>query len=94
MSVNRWVTLGAALRVGAMAVGLGGAQLPRASAVTTSPATGSSPPSFQYEIREVTAADLPYTYRSGCPVPPAKAADQLSRPVRASNASILRAALR
>ncbi|HEV2824264.1 MAG TPA: M15 family metallopeptidase [Actinomycetota bacterium] len=70
MSVNRWVKLVAGLGVGAMAVGIGGARLPQASAASTSPATGSSPQSFQYEIKEVTAADLPYTYRSGCPVPP------------------------
>jgi D-alanyl-D-alanine carboxypeptidase len=70
MSVNRWVRLVAVLGVAALAVGIGGARLPHAFAATTSPATGSSPPSFQYEIKKVTAADLPYTYRSGCPVPP------------------------
>jgi hypothetical protein len=70
MSVHPWVELVAVLSVATIAFGLGGAHLPRASAVTTSPTTGSSPPSFQYEIKEVTAADLPYTYRSGCPVPP------------------------
>ena len=67
MSDHRWVRL---LCVAAAAVGIGGALLPPASAAATSPATGSSPSSFQYEIKEVTAADLPYTYRAGCPVPP------------------------
>ena len=67
MSDNRWVKL---LCVAAAAVGIGGALLPLASAAATSPATSSSPSSFQYEIKEVTAADLPYTYRAGCPVPP------------------------
>jgi len=67
MSDNRWVKF---LRVAAAAVGIGGALLPPASAAAMSPATGSSPSSFQYEIKAVTAADLPYTYRAGCPVPP------------------------
>ena len=70
MFLNLWVKLVAVLGVAAMAVGIGWARLPHASAATTSPATGPSPSSFEYEIKEITAADLPYTYRSGCPVPP------------------------
>lgn len=70
MSSNRWVKLVAVLAVAATAVGIGGARLPHASAVGMSSATGSPPSSFQHEIKEITAGDLPYTYHSGCPVPP------------------------
>jgi hypothetical protein len=70
MSGNQWVRLVAVLGVAAAAIGMGGARSPDASAAATSPATGSSASSFQYEIKEVTAGDLPYTYQSGCPVLP------------------------
>ena len=70
MSGNQWVKAVAMLGVATAAVGSGGAGSPHASAAATSPATGSSPSPFQYEIKEVTAGDLPYTYHSGCPVPP------------------------
>jgi len=68
MSINWRVKLVGISSVATMAVGIAGA--PHASAATMSPATVSPSSSFQYEIKKVSAADLPYTYRPGCPVPP------------------------
>jgi D-alanyl-D-alanine carboxypeptidase len=66
MFSRQWVKVVAVVSVAATAVGIGGIRVPHASATAMSSATGS----FQYEIKEVTAGDLPYTYHSGCPVPP------------------------
>jgi D-alanyl-D-alanine carboxypeptidase len=53
--------------------------VPPASATATSlatsstvapPSTTADPPAFAGVVSPVTAADLPYSYRAGCPVPP------------------------
>jgi hypothetical protein len=44
---------------------------PTSSSTTVATATtAAAPPAFGYTVSAVTAADLPYTWRSGCPVPP------------------------
>ncbi|MCV2489247.1 M15 family metallopeptidase [Geodermatophilus sp. YIM 151500] len=70
MSGDQWIKLVAVLGAAATAVGIGEPRFPDASAAAPSQVSGSSASSFRYEIEEVSAGDLPYSYRPGCPVPP------------------------
>jgi hypothetical protein len=58
-----------ATRVGERSSGMGGvpSTVARPSVTTVAPTT-AGPPAFVGTVSTVTAADLPYTYRPGCPV--------------------------
>lgn len=45
---------------------------PTTRSTTASPPAVTSPPAFAYNVSAVTAADLPSTWRPGCPVPPSE----------------------